>query len=218
MTKYARDEFDKVPESASRQGVHRAASAPTRRRLWPVLAVGIVALAIGLVSFLILPKLGFSQAGLQASTSLEAPASPVATAAPLATTGASASSEPTQGTPTETANAGSSDAELSAAPSASPSAAVLDRTQAVAVYNAAGMAGLAGRISAMVQADGWALGQVGNWGGAPQQASVIFYADATQKANAEAVSTLLGIPTLVESPDFQVPVVVVLGPGYNVAS
>ena len=63
MTKYARDEFDKVPETASRQGVHRAASAPVRRKLWPILAVGIAALAIGLVSFLILPKLGFTQAG-----------------------------------------------------------------------------------------------------------------------------------------------------------
>ena len=45
MTKYARDEFDKVPEVASRQGVHRTASAPSRVRLWPVLAVGIAALA-----------------------------------------------------------------------------------------------------------------------------------------------------------------------------
>lgn len=217
MTKYARDEFDKVPESASRQGVHRAASAPARRRLWPILAVGILALAIGLVSFLILPKLGFSQAGIQASTSLETPASPETKAAPLATTG-SARSEPTGSTPTETPGAVTPDAELSPPASASPSAAVLDRTQAVAVYNAAGTAGLAGRISAVVQADGWPLGQVGNWGGAPRQASVIFYADASQKANAEALSTLLGIPTLVESPDFQVPVVVVLGPGYNVVS
>ncbi|BAS07441.1 conserved hypothetical protein [Arthrobacter sp. Hiyo4] len=76
MTKYARDEFDKVPESASRQGVHRAASAPARRKLWPILAVGIVALAIGVVSFLILPKLGFTQAGSEASTSLESTAAP----------------------------------------------------------------------------------------------------------------------------------------------
>ena len=58
MTKYARDEFDKVPDAASRQGVRRAASAPVRHRLWPILSVGIAALAIGLVSFLILPKLG----------------------------------------------------------------------------------------------------------------------------------------------------------------
>ncbi len=205
MTKYARDEFDKVPESASRQGVHRAASAPARRKLWPILAVGMVALAIGVVSFLILPKLGFTQAGSEASTSLESAAAPEASAAPSATAESSADPEPSE----------SPDAEPSASPSNIPSAVVLDKTQGVAIYNAAGTAGLAGRVSSMVQADGWTLGQVGNWGGAPQQTSAIFYAGPAQKANAEAVSELLNIPTLVESQEFQVPLVVVLGPGYQ---
>ncbi|QDG65908.1 MULTISPECIES: LytR C-terminal domain-containing protein [unclassified Pseudarthrobacter] len=205
MTKYARDEFDKVPESASRQGVHRAASAPARRKLWPILAVGIVALAIGVVSFLILPKLGFTQAGSDASTSLESAAAPEASAAPSATAEASTDPKPSN----------SPDAEPSASPSNIPSAVVLDKTQGVAIYNAAGKAGLAGRISSMVQADGWTLGQVGNWGGAPQQTSAIFYSGPAQKANAEALSELLNIPTLVESQDFQVPLVVVLGPGYQ---
>jgi len=202
MTKYARDEFDKVPESASRQGVHRAASAPARRKLWPILAVGIVALAIGVVSFLILPKLGFTQAGSEASTSQE---STEASAAPSASAESSANPEPSE----------SPDAEPSASPSNDPSAVDLDKTQGVAIYNAAGTAGLAGRISSMVQADGWTLGQVGNWGGAPQQASAIFYSGPAQKANAEAISELLKIPTLVESQEFQVPLVVVLGPGYQ---
>ena len=199
MTKYARDEFDKVPESASRQGVHRAASAPVRRKLWPILAVGILALAIGVVSFLILPKLGLTQAGSEASTS------PESTAAPSVTAESSANPEPSE----------SPDAEPSASPSNVPSAAELDKTQGVAIYNAAGTAGLAGRISSMVQADGWTLGQVGNWGGAPQQTSAIYYSGPAQKANAEAVSELLNIPTLVESQEFQVPLVVVLGPGYQ---
>ena len=60
MTKYARDEFDRVPETSTRQGVHRAVSAPAARRLGAILAVGAAALAIGLVAFLLLPKLGFS--------------------------------------------------------------------------------------------------------------------------------------------------------------
>jgi hypothetical protein len=205
MTKYARDEFDKVPESASRQGVHRAASAPARRKLWPILAVGIVALAIGVVSFLILPKLGFTQAGSGASTSLQSTAAPEASAAPSVTAESSATPEPSA----------SPSAEPSASPSGVSSAAVLDKTQGVAIYNAAGTAGLAGRVSSLVQADGWTLGQVGNWGGAPQQTSAIFYAGPAQKANAEAVSELLNIPTLVESKEFQVPLVVVLGPGYH---
>jgi hypothetical protein len=209
MTKYARDEFDKVPETASRQGVHRTASAPVRRKLWPVLAVGIAALAIGLVSFLILPKLGFTHAGSELSTSLEAPASPAAGTGPTATVEPSSSAGPSESAePTDTP-------EPSASPSATETPAVLNKAQGVAVYNAAGTAGLAGRVSSLLQNDGWTLGQVGNWAGAPQQASRIFYAGETQRANAEALGTLLGIATLVNSQEFQVPVAVVLGPDYR---
>jgi cytoskeletal protein RodZ len=210
MTRYARDEFDKVPEAASRQGVHRSASAPSRPRLWPMLAVGVVALAVGLVSFLILPQLGFTQAGSQASTSMESSApseaaSPSASAEPSATAEPSASAEPSP----------SGEPEPSPTPSAAASQAAVNKTQGLAVYNAAGTAGLAGRVSSTVQADGWTLGQVGNWGGAPQQTSVIFYAGPAQRANAEALSELLNIPTMVDSAEFQVPLVVVLGPGFQ---
>ena len=210
MTRYARDEFDKVPEAASRQGVHRSASAASRPRLWPMLAVGVVALAVGLVSFLILPQLGFTQAGSQASTSVESSApseaaSPSASAEPSATAEPTASAEPSP----------SGEPEPSPTPSAAASQAAVNKTQGLAVYNAAGTAGLAGRVSSTVQADGWTLGQVGNWGGAPQQTSVIFYAGPAQRANAEALSELLNIPTMVDSADFQVPLVVVLGPGFQ---
>lgn len=209
MTKYARDEFDKVPETTTRQGVHRAASAPSRPRLWPLLSLGVVALAVGLVSFLILPQLGFTQAGSQAATSMESPApteaapDPSASAAPTPSVEPSASPEPSQST------------GPSATPSSTPSAAAVNKTQGLAVYNAAGTAGLAGRVSSIVQADGWTLGPVGNWGGAPQQTSVIFYAGPAQQANAEALSELLNIPTMVNSAEFQVPLVVVLGPGFQ---
>ncbi|MFD5276849.1 LytR C-terminal domain-containing protein [Pseudarthrobacter sp. NPDC058362] len=210
MPKYARDEFDKVPEAASRQGVHRAATPPSRVRLWPILAAGAVALAIGAVAFLILPKLGFSPLG-QTASSVEAP---------LADTGSSPSAS---AAPTETPSASatpSASTKPSATPSAEPvpepteTAVSVDKTQPVAVYNAAGTAGLAGRVGSTVQADGWQLGQVANWSGAPQQASVIFYAGEAQQANAEALSALLGIPTVVSSSEFQAPLVVVLGPGY----
>ena len=216
MTRYARDEFDKVPETASRQGVHRAASTPARPRLWPLLAVGVMALAVGMVSFLILPQLGFTQAGSQASTSLESPA-----AADSGTASAAAEASPGTEPPAEaqaSAGAGASPGAEAApvpTPSASASAPSVNKTQGLAVYNAAGTAGLAGRVSAIVQADGWTLGQVGNWGGAPQQGSVIFYAGAAQRANAEELSALLNIPTLVSSAEFQVPLVVVLGPGFQ---
>jgi cytoskeletal protein RodZ len=205
MTKYARDEFDKVPETASRQGVHRAAGAPSRRKLWPILAVGIAALAIGLVSFLILPKLGFTPAGSHASSSLESAASPEASAEATTTPKPSASAQPSI----------SAEAEPSATPSVTPSSAAVNKTEGVAVYNGSGTAGLAARVSSIVQSDGWTLGPVGNWGGAPQKTSVIFYSGTAQKANAEALSKLLNIPTTVDSAEFQVPVVVVLGPGFK---
>lgn len=58
MTKYAKDEFDQVPQNTSRQGVHRDAQETARPTLWPVLTVGAVALVLGLVAFLVLPNLG----------------------------------------------------------------------------------------------------------------------------------------------------------------
>ncbi|TQJ39804.1 LytR cell envelope-related transcriptional attenuator [Arthrobacter sp. SLBN-112] len=212
MTRYARDEFDKVPEAASRQGVHRTASAPSRVRLWPILAVGMAALAIGLVSFLILPKLGLNATVSQASANVES--------APLAGTGTTPSATQASAPPAAPAASASSvptpsnEPEPQASPSAAPQA-VVDRTQAVAVYNAAGTAGLASRVGGTVQADGWRLGQVGNWSGAPQKSSVIFYSGPQQLASAQALAELLNIPTVVSSTEFQGPLVVVLGPGYQ---
>ncbi|MCU1518316.1 MAG: hypothetical protein JWQ75_3037 [Pseudarthrobacter sp.] len=212
MTKYARDEFDKVPETASRQGVHRTASGPSRPRLWPLMAVGVVALVVGLVSFLILPQLGFTQAGSQAATSQESSAPAEAATDPSPSPEATAAGEPSATTePSEGAGA----EPEATTPSATASSAAVNKTQGLAVYNGAGTAGLAGKVSSIVQADGWTLGEVGNWGGTPQQTSVIFYAGAAQQANAEALSELLNIPTMVASTEFQAPLVVVLGPGYQ---
>ncbi|HET9348695.1 MAG TPA: LytR C-terminal domain-containing protein [Arthrobacter sp.] len=213
MTKYARDEFDRVPETSTRQGVHRAvAETRRRRRLGSILAVGAAALAVGLVAFLILPKLGFSSAGETMAVSAEQVGSS-ASASPAPTASAP---EPTSPEPTSPAPVS---AEASAAPTASatPSAAaaVVDKTQPVAVYNASGTAGLATRVGGTVSTAGWTIGTVGNWGGAPQQRSVIFYSGAAQKSNAEALGKLLGIPTVVDSAEFQLPLVVVLAPGFQ---
>ena len=213
MTKYARDEFDRVPETSTRQGVHRAvAETRRRRRLGSILAVGAAALAVGLVAFLILPKLGFSSAGETMAVSAEQVGSSAsASPAPTASTPEPTSPEPTSPAPVS--------AEASAAPTASatPSAAaaVVDKTQPVAVYNASGTAGLATRVGGTVSTAGWTIGTVGNWGGAPQQRSVIFYSGAAQKSNADALGKLLGIPAVVDSADFQLPLVVVLAPGFQ---
>ena len=211
MTKYARDEFDRVPETSTRQGVHRAVAASRRRSLAPILAAGCVALAIGLVAFLILPKLGFS-AGQAAAVTAGGSASASASSSPSATSTVSPSPTPTSPEP-----AGTEAAAPAASPSATPSAtaAAVDKTQPVTIYNATTTAGLATRVGGTVTSDGWVLGETGNWGGVPQQTSVIFYSGIEQKDNAEALGALLGVDTLVDSAEFNMPLVVVLGPGYQ---
>lgn len=206
MTKFAKDEFDRVPQNSTRQGVHRDAQETSRPSLWPILTVGAVALVLGLVAFLILPRLGLVAPGVSSSVSTPAPQE--TSAAPSASPTESGSAPVASGEPTP--NETPSDT-----PSATPSGAPLDKTTAVAVYNGTSTAGLAGRVAGLVQGDGWALGTVGNWGGIPQQASVIFYNAPGQKANADALATLLGITNVVESPDVQQPLVVVVGPGYQ---
>ena len=215
MTNYARDEFDRVPEASARQGVHRAVSAPARARLWPILVVGIGSLAVGVFAFLLLPQLGFQAvANPLAAMISEAPPS----SAPGSQSSPSAS-------PTATPSAGATSPSASSTPSASESASAgdsavlnssaVDKSQPVSVYNATLTSGLAGRVGATVEKDGWVLGEVSNWQGAPQQVSVIFYSDAAHKANAEALGALLNITKLVETGDLQAPVAVVLGPEFQ---
>ncbi|MEV4952640.1 LytR C-terminal domain-containing protein [Paenarthrobacter nitroguajacolicus] len=206
MTKYAKDEFDQVPQNTSRQGVHRDAQETARPTLWPVLTVGAVALVLGLVAFLILPNLGLVAPSASSNTTTPAPLQ--TSAAPSAAPTESSSAPPASSEP-------SSEPTPSESPSATPSSAPVDKATPVAVYNGAGTAGLAGRVAGLVQGDGWALSTVGNWGGLPQQTSVIFYNAPEQKANAEALGTLLGIQTIVETPEVQQPLVVVAGPGYQ---
>ncbi|GAA5200361.1 hypothetical protein GCM10023346_42230 [Arthrobacter gyeryongensis] len=203
MTKFARDEFDRVPQSSSRQGVHRLVASASRPALWPVLLLGGIALAVGLVAFLILPKLGFTSSTTpQAVVTADAPKQS-ATASPSASGAAQASGQPS---PSDTP---------SSTPTPTPSTAPLDKTAAVAVYNGTTTGGLAARVAGLVQGGGWPLSTVANWGGMPQQTSSVFYKGAAQKGNAEALGKLLGISNLVDSAEFQQPVVVILGPGYK---
>ncbi|MBT2552248.1 LytR C-terminal domain-containing protein [Arthrobacter sp. ISL-5] len=212
MTNYARDEFDRVPEASARQGVHRAVSAPARARLWPILAVGIGSLAVGVFAFLLLPQLGFqaSASPLSAMTSEAPPSSaPGSQSSPSATPSAGATSPSASASSTPSASESASAGE-----SAVLNSSAVDKSQPVSVYNATLTSGLAGRVGATVEKDGWVLGEVSNWQGAPQQESVIFYSGA-HKANAEALGALLNITKLVETGGLQAPVAVVLGPEFQ---
>lgn len=224
MTNYARDEFDRVPEAASRQGVHRAAAAPKRPRLWPILSVGTGALAVGVAAFVLLPHAGFEAAGRSSSEAVAAGSGSGTTATGLASPQPS-SAAPTAGaaksaSPSAPASADASEAEPSSPTAREPAsvdvlAATVDKALPVSIFNGTLTSGLAGRVGATVESDGWTLGQVANWQGAPQQTSVIFYSGAERKASAEALGELLNITTLVETPGFESSVAVVLGPGFQ---
>ncbi|MGW9412906.1 LytR C-terminal domain-containing protein [Arthrobacter cupressi] len=202
MTKFARDEFDRVPQNSSRQGVHRVVTPPSRPALWPVLVLGALALVVGLTAFLVLPK--------SAPSASQGPSATQAPSAQQSPSGSASASQSPSASPTPGAGQ-----TPSTTPSPTPGADTVDKTTPVAVYNGAGVSGLAARVSTTVQNDGWTLSDVGNWSGVPQQGSAIFYNGPEQKGNAEALGKLLGISELLDTAQYQVPVVVVLGPGYN---
>lgn len=197
MSNYPRDEFDAVEENSARHGVHRSSMEVRSRSLLPLMVVGVAALCVGLLAFFLLPKIANNTTPPPAAqTSATAPATTAAptTEAPSPTPEATPTQQPTP-TPTPT-----------------PSS-VVDKTVAVAVYNAAGISGLAAQYAGSITADGWTVSQQANWAGQPQPASVIFYNGIVQKANAEALSKLLNIPTLVDTAELGIPLAVVLGPG-----
>ncbi|MEZ2389484.1 LytR C-terminal domain-containing protein [bacterium RCC_150] len=212
MTKFARDEFDRVPQSSSRQGVHRLVASASRPALWPVLLLGGIALVVGLFAFLVLPKLGFAAPASQAMAVADASK---ATKAPSAAASQPATPAPTPATVESSPAAAPPSASDTPSSTPTASSAAVDKTAAVAVYNGTTTGGLAARVAGQVQNGGWPLSTVANWGGMPQRTSSIFYKGAAQKANAEALGQLLGISNLVDSAEFQQPVVVVLGPGYS---
>ncbi|WP_457972502.1 LytR C-terminal domain-containing protein [Arthrobacter sp. D1-17] len=224
MTNYARDEFDRVPEAASRQGVHRAAAAPKRPRLWPILSVGTASLAVGMAAFVLLPHGGFETPGQSASEAAAAVAQSGSSASgassPKPSSAAPAAGASKPASPSAAASADPSETAPSSPAATDPAsvdvlASTVDKALPVSIFNGTLTSGLAGRVGATVEADGWTLGQVANWQGAPQQTSVIFYPGAEHKASAEALGELLNIPTLVQSPGFESSVAVVLGPGFQ---
>lgn len=198
MRTYTRDEFDAVPESPRRQGVHRTrgeegGDEPRRGLRW-ILAAGLIALVIGAAAFFLLPRLGLT-------------GSPSAAATP--STAASATPSPAK------SSAAPSQAPSSAAPqatSAPPAAA--NKALEVGVYNATGTAGLGTRVATAARTAGWTVSATDNWGGAPVNASVVFYKNPADAASAKALATDVGIANTQEAPALGIPLAVVIGPGY----
>ena len=200
MSQYPRDEFDKVPETSTRQGVHRERLIPARSSgIGLIITVGVLALLVGLAAYFVLPRLGIG-AGSNASPAVSESSAPAPEPSPSQSPSASPTPSATS-TPTPT-------------PEPTPEAPAADRTQPVVVLNASGIGGLGANVSARLAGDGWSTAQVANWAGAPLQTSIIFYNGEAQRANAEELSALLGIPTITESPEFA-QVTVVAGPGFQ---
>lgn len=234
MTDHPRDEFDRIPESSARQGVHRERLIPAGSSgLGLKITVGILALLIGLGAYFILPRLGLAGAteGASATSTTSDPA-PAATATATATSSPTASasgSAPSAAAPAASSTpspAVTPDVSVSTDPTeqvgaaATPSAideqaGVPDRTQAVSVLNGTGAPGLASSVAGRLAAAGWNSAFPGNWAGTPVDASVVLYSGEAQRASAEAVAADLGITSLVDSPSVASGILVVLGPGFQ---
>ncbi|MBG6180887.1 LytR C-terminal domain-containing protein [Arthrobacter sp. CAN_A1] len=221
MSQYPRDEFDKIPESASRQGVHRERLVPPRSSgLALKIIVGVLALAVGLAAYFILPRLGIGEGADPASSlATSSRSSGAATSEPSpssATDNESStpspsdsgpSAEPTEDEPTDSEPTGNEPS-----PSEDPSA--VDRTQPVNVFNSTGISGMASLAANRVSGGGWTVGQIADWGGVPPQTSVIFY-NSAQLAAAQELAGILGIPTLVETTEVSPDLTVVIGPAFQ---
>lgn len=210
MSQYPRDEFDKVPESSARQGVHRERLIPTRSSgLGLLITVGVLALVVGLAAYFVVPRLGIGSGSADPSAAATSPTTEEAEPAAAPTPTETASEAPAESESGETAAAAPSPS-----PTPSEAAAVVDRTQPVTVLNASGVSGLGASVSGRVAGAGWPVGSVGNWTGMPQQASGVYYSAPEQAANAREVAAQLGIYTVMETPGFPT-VTVVLGPGFQ---
>lgn len=223
MTHYPRDEFDQVPESGARQGVHRERLiAPESDGLALKIVAGLLVLAVGLAAYFIFPRLGIGRASeVVAETSTTAPApAPAPTARDAASEIPSETPTP-KPAPAEGPTTSEPRGESSGPPSEEPTqaesgpAATVDREQPVAVLNATTVSGLASTAAGRLQAGGWNVTQIGNWPGQQLQGSIVLYGGEEQRLTAEALAGALGIPTVQGNPEFAGDITVVVGPDFQ---
>jgi hypothetical protein len=197
MSKYPQDEFDRIPETAARQGVHRERLVPVRGSgLGLKIVVGVLALLVGLAAYFLLPRLELG--GSQGSAQV-----------PQVT--ASATGGGDQASPDRASSPAASEATASAA----PADGAVDKSQVLNVLNSTGVPGLASTAAGRLAAEGWSATVPGNWAGTPLETSVVFYNSEAQRPSAEAVGSALGITAVQETAEVSPAVTVVLGPGFQ---
>ncbi|MCZ2402581.1 LytR C-terminal domain-containing protein [Paenarthrobacter sp. Z7-10] len=216
MSNYPSDEFDTVPENSSRLGVHRSSLETPVRGLTPLVLFAVAALIIGLAAFFLIPKLGGSGADSSAPVAGASSASPSASQSPSSGTANAASAAAGEETTGSAASSTSAAAETNSIPATpapeTTSAPATDKSTPVSVLSSFAPGGMVAKYAGAITADGWTVGEMAEWGGAPQSSSVIFYSGPGQRGNAEALGALLGIAQLVDSNELLVPLAVVLGP------
>jgi cytoskeletal protein RodZ len=219
MTQYPRDEFDQVPESAARQGVHRERLVPPRSSgLALKILAGALVLAVGLAAYFLFPRLGLGQASeASPATSSSAPMPSItADGAASEAPGEEPSEEPSaSAVPTESESpSAESTPEEEPTPEGTEPAVAVDRTQPVAVLNATTVSGLASTAAGRLQAEGWNVTQIGNWSGQQLQGSIVLYNGEEQRPTADALAGALGIGAVQGDAGFG-NITVVVGPGFQ---
>lgn len=192
MTQYPEDEFDRAARSRGPKGVHRPAE-PTWRKLLPIIAALILGplLAWGFISAL----------NRDNTTDPEAGPSPTQTAA--------ATGEPTSGVDGEgegsdvegegTGGEGTgADGETGDGEPGEPTEPAvpelaINHEAAVTVYNGARVAGIAGRTSDTLEAEGFTNLSAADYTSAQPTVSTIYYNNAELADTAEAIGEILGI-------------------------
>lgn len=229
MSKYANDEFDRVPEFTDRNGVHRAETAGTAKRpgLGLLMGVGVLALLVGLFSFFVLPQM----TGTPTASPGDSAGAPAASSDAANTS--DAESEPAESETAESETAESEPVESEAPeseseePEASPepeesdepeesseAAGAVDRSAPIGVYNGAGRSGLAGSVASSLRNGGFTSISAANWS-RQENVSVVYFRSESSRSTAQEAARVLGIATVFQTPNIPTEISVVLGRDYS---
>lgn len=178
---YPEDEFDTLGADRVPQGVHRA-PIPRWRQLLPFLIVLVLA-----------PTLAFVAVRALSDGGEDTP--PAATGSPTAT------EEPTDdgaGEPTDDATGDPTDEPTTEEPTTEPPTADLDYSTLVVVLNGSGIGGLATETTARIGELGFTQTRAGDYTSSVPAVTTIYYDNADQADEAQAIADDLGIEVLVE--------------------
>lgn len=198
---YPEDEFDTLGADRTPQGVHRA-PLPRWRQLLPFLIVLVLAPTLAFFAVRALSGGDDPPPGGETTTTQDASPDPEDT-----TDG---------GTGEEATSDEGGDDPSSEEPTSEEPTLDVDYSTQIWVLNGSGVSGLAADAVTELESLGWEDTNAADYGRAQPTATTIFYDNADQLDEAEAVADQLGIDTLVESSSAaDGDIVIVLRAGYE---